>query len=202
MLSKGLGEFISLQIINDTNCSPLLLNENCGAEFVHKMEKLPENMPDCKYGLSLDGDADRIIYFFQNDQGKVQIIDGDKMIALLAQGVSHIIREVFHIQDHLDFVSVNTQYSDFGLVDYLKKLDIDTKTTPTGVKFTHMESVKHDISIYFEANGHGTFMIKDSTLEQIRGRVDLSNEDNLLAWRILNYRNNLTGDAVFNFLQF
>lgn len=37
-------------------------------------------------------------------------------------------------------------------------------TVPTGVKHTHHEAVKHDISIYAEANGHGTLMIKEDFL--------------------------------------
>ncbi len=45
-----------------------MLNEECGAEFVHKDQKLPlqfdiHGKPGLKCA-SFDGDADRLIYFY------------------------------------------------------------------------------------------------------------------------------------------
>ena len=46
-----------------------MLNEQCGAEYVHKDVKFPLNF-EAKSGAkcaSFDGDADRLIYFYKVD---------------------------------------------------------------------------------------------------------------------------------------
>jgi phosphoacetylglucosamine mutase len=59
---------MQVTIINDDE-NPDLLNEGCGAEFVHKDQKFPTHFD--KHGrvglkcASFDGDADRLIYFYQ-----------------------------------------------------------------------------------------------------------------------------------------
>ena len=76
---------LKVTIIND-DVNPDKLNEDCGAEFVHKDQKFPLNFDKFgKTGLkcaSFDGDADRLIYFFKSeDESKSAtpiIIDGDK----------------------------------------------------------------------------------------------------------------------------
>jgi len=92
------GEVIDFECINtnDTN----LLNLNCGAEFVQKERKLPANfeVDSVKVGASLDGDADRMVYIY-NENGQISIIDGDKICALTALTASKIVREVLGIID-------------------------------------------------------------------------------------------------------
>lgn len=48
----------------------------------------------------------------------------------------------------------------------------------TGVKYLHEKAEHFDIGVYFEANGHGTVIFKDSFL----GKIDalLSNKEFLL----------------------
>lgn len=48
------------------------------------------------------------------------MIDGDKQIALMGLFLNTALRDVLKIKDELDLVVVNTQYSDFGVVDYIK----------------------------------------------------------------------------------
>ena len=71
------------------------LNKLCGAEHVHKLKAAPKALPeaDC-VGLSLDGDADRIVYFQQKDK-HFDVIDGDKMVILMVEVVMKIMREIF-----------------------------------------------------------------------------------------------------------
>lgn len=38
----------------------------------------------------------------------------------------------------------------------------------TGVKWTHHAAKKYDIGIYFEANGHGTVLVKDECISRFR----------------------------------
>jgi phosphoacetylglucosamine mutase len=48
---------------------------------------------------------------------------------------------------------------------YFKK--VKASCVPTGVKHLHHEAQKYDISVYFEANGHGT-VIKNPILFSVR----------------------------------
>ena len=71
--------YIDIQLINTNMDTPTILNEGCGAEFVHKDVKLPSELTEeapikC---ASFDGDADRLIYFKRTSDGPV-IVDGDK----------------------------------------------------------------------------------------------------------------------------
>lgn len=60
-------DFITIKMINGINCGENDLNNKCGAEHVHKLELLPKNITeDDFYGVSVDGDADRLIYFINH----------------------------------------------------------------------------------------------------------------------------------------
>ena len=222
-------DFIDLEIINKKG-KVEELNHLCGAEHVHKKSLAPVNLSEnAQYGVSLDGDADRIIYFNvitksdgenekkdqdnikiqkdnindkdnKNKQISIEVIDGDKMIAIQVKCILKILKKLVKIED-FSMAVVITQYSNYALVNYLKKKNVNIIITPTGVKYTHIEAMKYDVGIYFESNGHGTLMIKEKFLEKIKTKFDLENQEQLLAWKILNFRNNYTGDAVFNFLQ-
>ena len=56
------------------------INEKCGSTFPNKIKYLTKKSK-AHIGISLDGDADRIIIC--DEKGK--IIDGDKIIAMLAE---------------------------------------------------------------------------------------------------------------------
>ncbi len=72
---------IDVTIINDDE-KPDMLNEGCGAEYVHKDQKFPTHF-SAGVGAkcaSFDGDADRLIYFYKSSEASTTptIIDGDK----------------------------------------------------------------------------------------------------------------------------
>merc|ERR1712021_114362 len=61
-----------------------VLNQDCGADFVKVGQKAPvglELMGGQRYA-SIDGDADRLIYYTTN--GSFCLLDGDKMASLIA----------------------------------------------------------------------------------------------------------------------
>ena len=58
----------------------LILNKNCGSTFPKKLKYLVKKHK-AHIGISLDGDADRIIMCDE----KGNIIDGDQIIAMLAK---------------------------------------------------------------------------------------------------------------------
>jgi hypothetical protein len=55
-------KLIKVDLIN-TSGDPNVLNEGCGAEFVHKEQSVPENFSNADHKemkcVSFDGDADR-----------------------------------------------------------------------------------------------------------------------------------------------
>lgn len=68
--AKALQKYYNFEVINDTEFN--LLNEHCGAEFVHKAQDYPvhsvekiKSYPDINKVrvVSYDGDSDRIVYF-------------------------------------------------------------------------------------------------------------------------------------------
>lgn len=93
-IKEGAGNYFDINIINDLECDPMDLNKLCGAEHVHKNKSPPKNLPggDC-VGLSIDGDADRIVYFMRKNE-HFEVIDGDKIIILLVECITKIFREI------------------------------------------------------------------------------------------------------------
>ena len=74
-------------MINCKTNDKKLLNNECGAEFIHKEVQYPTNYapytgPSTK-ACAFDGDADRLIYFTQGEANKPEIIDGDKQFVLI-----------------------------------------------------------------------------------------------------------------------
>lgn len=136
------------------------LNEDCSSDFVCSKEKLPttpvflKEMPYLR--ASLDGDADRIVFYF-TDHKRLNILNGDYIAALILTYLSKVVQDT----DELQIAYVYTGYTNDACVDYIKSLPFPKKTqvshfcTATGVKHLHNKACKYDIGIYFEQNGHG-----------------------------------------------
>lgn len=136
------------------------LNVDCSSDFVCSNEKLPttpvflKEMPYLR--ASLDGDADRIVFYF-TDHKRLNILNGDYIAALILTYLSKVVQD----NDELQIAYVYTGYTNDACVDYIKSLPFPKKTqvshfcTATGVKHLHNKACKYDIGIYFEQNGHG-----------------------------------------------
>ena len=119
---------------------------------------------------SLDGDADRLVYFSVRPEtsGAIDLVDGDKILSLFAL----FIREQLNIlnnekEDIKNYHQarlgvVQTAYANGSSTNYLKQLGLEVNLTPTGVKYLHEKAAEFDIGIYFEANGHGTVLFSES----------------------------------------
>lgn len=67
------------------NC--FFLNLQCGADFVKIRQAVPHGMPTIEpytRCVSIDGDADRIIYFFTDENNQFFLLDGDRIATLYA----------------------------------------------------------------------------------------------------------------------
>ncbi|KAL3497695.1 hypothetical protein ACH5RR_040427 [Cinchona calisaya] len=152
-----------------------LLNEGVGADYVQKEKIVPRGFGPAEVGVrcaSLDGDADRLVYFLvQPNSNKIELVDGDKIMALFAL----FIQEQLSILNKSEDGTVNrphqtrlgivqTAYANGASTDYLKQLGLQVAFTPTGVKHLHEKAAEYDIGIYFEANGHGTILFSETYL--------------------------------------
>lgn len=84
-LQAALGSLLRLELRN-TGAGEL--NEGAGAEFVQKQRALPRGVSPAadagKRFASLDGDADRVVFFEAGAGGELTLLDGDKIAALAA----------------------------------------------------------------------------------------------------------------------
>ena len=81
-ISKTLEPYIKIEMINTNTNNTTILNEKCGAEYIHKDQIEPTEMTNTmpERVACFDGDADRLIYFKRGKDAKKtpDIIDGDK----------------------------------------------------------------------------------------------------------------------------
>ncbi|KAF7828526.1 phosphoacetylglucosamine mutase [Senna tora] len=157
-----------------------VLNEGVGADFVQKEKVVPYGFGSKDVGIrcaSLDGDADRLVYFSVLPEGssRIALVDGDKILSLFAL----FIREQLSILNEQDLKNshqahlgiVQTAYANGASTNYLKQLGLEVNFTPTGVKYLHEKAAEFDIGIYFEANGHGTILFSESLVGWLEART-------------------------------
>ncbi|KAK3159737.1 hypothetical protein QOZ80_1BG0050430 [Eleusine coracana subsp. coracana] len=155
-----------------------ILNHMCGADFVQKERVIPHGFSSEDVGVrcaSLDGDADRLVYFCMSStsDNRVDLVDGDKILSLFAL----FIREQLDIINKNDDQAnrslpaklgvVQTAYANGASTKFLKNLGLEVALTPTGVKYLHKKALEYDIGIYFEANGHGTVLFSEDFISQL-----------------------------------
>jgi len=151
------------------------LNENCGAEFVQKQQRIPtifterqSQEKEERYVASIDGDADRIVFHYQeidsrSYQSSLRLLDGDKIAVLLALFLQEELVSLADTVPEASNVScgvVQTAYANGSSTYYLKNtVKTEVAIAKTGVKYVHATAhSQFDIGIYFEANGHGTVL--------------------------------------------
>lgn len=116
---------------------------------------------------SLDGDADRIIYYFVDSDNHFRLLDGDKIATLAATFIGDLSRNA-GLGEELKVGVVQTAYANGASTQYITKtLNLPVVCTPTGVKYLHHAATKFDVGVYFEANGHGTVVFSPSALKTL-----------------------------------
>ena len=138
------------------------MNELCGAEYVHKDQKVPRNYCEKEHKgrkcASFDGDADRLIYWYEGEDGVLKIIDGDKQFALIVMYVKELLARL-EVKG-ISHVLVNTGYCNSKVTKFLMAKGVHNEICPTGVKNAHPIVQKYDIGANDEPNGHGTVTVK------------------------------------------
>lgn len=178
------------------------LNHMVGADYVQKQKVPPQSFSDIDDSrcCSIDGDADRLVYFDVVD-GLLRLYDGDKIATLAAMYVRKQLNELPEsMKTKVQVGIVQTAYANGAstafITDHLK---LAAACTPTGVKHLHHVAKEFDIGIYFEANGHGTVLFSSKLLEELQ-EVAASCEAAANLLSLSQLINQTTGDAISGIL--
>ena len=117
---------------------------------------------------SLDGDADRVMYYFIDEDDMFHLLDGDRISTLAASFLGDLVKHAGFAETKLRIGVIQTAYANGASTDYIESnLKLPVVCTNTGVKHLHHAATKFDIGVYFEANGHGTILFSDLALKRI-----------------------------------
>ncbi|KAF4267554.1 hypothetical protein LV164_000590 [Aspergillus fumigatus] len=161
---------LDIKIVNDDVINPDSLNFECGADYVKTKQRAP---PSSKASIldrcaSLDGDADRIVYYFLDEGNVFRLLDGDRIATLAASFIGDLARSA-GIAQKLKIGVVQTAYANGSSTEYIEKvLKLPSVCTNTGVKHLHHAAMRFDVGVYFEANGHGTITFSENALKTIK----------------------------------
>ena len=117
------------------------INEKCGSTFPNKIKYLTKKK-NANIGISLDGDADRIIVCDE----KGNIIDGDKIIAML--GARWKRKKI------LKGGVVGTLMSNYGLENFFKRNKIKFLRSDVGDRYVKELMKKNKFNLGGEQSGH------------------------------------------------
>ncbi|KZC13769.1 PREDICTED: phosphoacetylglucosamine mutase [Dufourea novaeangliae] len=200
---KYLGTTLTINLYNDGNGE---LNSMCGADYVKVKQVPPTNFvlkPNVRC-VSIDGDADRVIYFYVDENNKFHLLDGDRIAVLVAGYFKELLQECGLT---FQFGLVQTAYANGGSTNYISNvLKIPVVCALTGVKHLLSKALEFDIGIYFEANGHGTVVFKDTVIQTLKDTItnsELSTTKKAAALRLLSIIdviNQTVGDAFSDML--
>ena len=124
-----------------TSPDGLNINLNCGSTFPNKIKFLVKKYK-ANIGISLDGDADRII--ISDEKGT--IVDGDQIIAMLAKRWKR--------KSILKGGVVGTLMSNYGLQKYFNSQKIKFIRSNVGDRYVKEKMQKNNFNLGGEQSGH------------------------------------------------
>ena len=124
-----------------TSPNGLNINYNCGSTFPNKIRAITKKYK-ANLGISLDGDADRIIICDE----KGNIIDGDRIIAMLA--------ERWKRKKILTGGVIGTLMSNYGLENFFKQQKIKFLRADVGDRYVKEMMQKYRFNLGGEQSGH------------------------------------------------
>ena len=184
------------------------INHQSGAEHVQKTKTIPRHVDpkrDCgKKCASLDGDADRLVYFYlPDDKTPLRVLDGDKISALATSFLMNLLQDS-KLQHILTMGVIQTAYANGASTRWLQEMKVIVEFGKTGVKHIHRMAEKYDVGIYFEANGHGTILFSERALESIHTAMKSTEETirqaALQLFSLTQLMNPYIGDAISDML--
>ena len=119
----------------------LNINKKCGSTYPNKIQSAVKKYK-ANLGISLDGDADRIILCDE----KGRIIDGDQIIAMIATRWKR--------KKMLKGGVIGTLMSNYGLEKYFKRMKIKFYRTNVGDRYVKEKMQKYKFNLGGEQSGH------------------------------------------------
>ncbi|EZF34263.1 Phosphoacetylglucosamine mutase [Trichophyton interdigitale] len=161
---------LDITVINDDVINPDRLNFECGADYVKTKQRAPPSSKAVAQDrcASLDGDADRLVYYYMDASGVFRLLDGDRIATLAASFIGELAKNA-GLSNKIKIGVVQTAYANGSSTEYIEKvLKLPVVCTPTGVKHLHHAAMRFDVGVYFEANGHGTITFSENALKTIK----------------------------------
>lgn len=128
-LIKYLDSKLPIALVNTAITTPGALNHACGADFVKTTQKIPTSMVDAvvkgQRACSLDGDADRLMYYYVGQNGEFHMLDGDKIAALVAAFIAELVKSA-GLENEIKLGIVQTAYANGASTRYLKQVGFST----------------------------------------------------------------------------
>ena len=198
-------DMLKIRVVNDDIDNPAVLNERCGADFVKTSQMVPSGFNGKTFDrwAAYDGDADRIVYFFNQEGTIFRLLDGDRIATLAASFIGELVQKA-GLSEKIQIAVVQTAYANGSSTKYIQEhLKLKTEFTPTGVKHLHHAATRFDIGVYFEANGHGTILFSPKTEHRIQNHeVESPAQADALKTlqALVNLINQTVGDAMSDML--
>jgi len=129
----------------------LNINLDCGSMHPETTQKaVIEHKADV--GISLDGDADRVVMVDEN----AQIVDGDTILAICARDMQkrNLLR---------NNRVIGTVMSNFGFIKAMEGLGIEVIKSQVGDRYVIQDMLKHDANLGGEQSGHVIFLDHNTT---------------------------------------
>ncbi|KAI1809660.1 phosphoglucomutase/phosphomannomutase domain-containing protein [Poronia punctata] len=196
---------LQVRVVNDDVLRPEILNLDCGADFVKTKQRSPPNpkpTPATRC-CSLDGDADRLIYYWIDPDTGFFMLDGDRIATLAASFIAELSRSA-GLDNQLRIGVIQTAYANGASTQYIQQhLQLPVVCTPTGVKHLHHAACSFDVGVYFEANGHGTVLFSPAALQTFKTKEPQSpaQKDALdILSALADLINQTVGDAISDML--
>lgn len=160
---------LSLTPVNIATDDPAALNAGAGSDHVQRTRTRPTNCASIPPGAlcaSLDGDADRVLYWTPHGEGDgVTVFDGDRIAALLARWAARVLLPALpnppDASGPLTLGQVRTAYANGAAVEAAVAAlgERGVPVARTGVKHLHAAATAFDVGVYYEANGHGALLL-------------------------------------------
>uniref|UniRef100_A0A7E4VBG2 Phosphoacetylglucosamine mutase n=1 Tax=Panagrellus redivivus TaxID=6233 RepID=A0A7E4VBG2_PANRE len=187
----------NVSVLNANVGDDATLNNRCGADYVKSNHLYPQgcaDFPPMTRIASLDGDADRMLYFTKKENGEIFLFDGDHLNKLFTE----FIEKRLDALPSCKLGTVFTGYSDMVMKQWAADLKVGGVVANTGVANLIKKANAFDIAVYFEPNGHGSVIVKKDVLREIESKA----KENPRARELLNFLelvNPAIGDGVANF---
>lgn len=83
-------------------------------------QKAPDGLPLTEYPkyCSIDGDADRLLYFYIDKEHQFHMLDGDRFSVLFAYFIATKLKEA-SLMEHVKIGVVQTAYANGSSTDYI-----------------------------------------------------------------------------------